>query len=272
MVETRNFGRVKRIKAGRAEFDQEKAEIAGKIPFTDTWKDDVTRIRVFNLSRATISQMAEADSIQIFGGFEGNSGTLFEGVIRSMGTTEVRNDRITKLQLGTGTSFFLNTFISRTYAGEVQPERILRDIIDEIPQIEEGRIDGLGVGTYPKKTISRDAFSEVEGIVRDFPFIRAYIREFQLFFETVLRFVPGRRAIVGQETGLLGVRRGFDRDLKMETVEIRSQLNRNIFTGGTVELRDTNADGTYRVIGGHHDLTEHSTTADLIEVDSSVQA
>lgn len=257
------FDRKVKLTAGDLELRSEEVTIHGRIPFSERWEDNIAEIVLFNVKDSTISRIGEAQSIQIDAGYEGEIGSLYEGLIRGIRTTEDDGEKRTEIRTGTGFLEF-DRYISQDNLASVSPEQILDDILSKTRLIERGNFVIRG-DPYPKRSIHRSAIREVEGIGRDFG-VATYLRQLQLFAEPSDAVVPTRNTSLTPRQGLNRQRKAFSRFRDDEVVEINSLLNRNVFQGATVTLSDTDLDGIYRVIDGTHSLTEFTTTASLVEV------
>jgi len=262
---TQNFSRRIKFRSGDVELTDEQIDFAGKIEYSEQWVDDLAIIRLFNLRSSTISVISGNQTIEIEAGYEGETGLIYEGTIRSVQTTEREDDAITTIISGTGIRQFDDLFFSKSYQTSVTPEQVAQDILSKVDLVQEGNLQ-IGGRAYPSHVVSRTGLQEIYGLQRDFD-ITAYLRELKLYMEPRDTLVGDRTSLIDSSTGLLTVKRGLSRVRDEEAIEIRSNLNPNLFSGAGIDLRGTDEDGTYRAVEGKHLLSEpYTSTAIGVEV------
>lgn len=257
------FNRTVELSAGSVDLTDSEVEFGGFVEFSEDWSDDVSRISILNLSQGTVSALSEVDEIELRAGYGDEVSILLQGVVRRVLTEDTQGGTRTTIIVGTGMREFQKTFFSKSYLNEVSPSQVAQDVVSRIQGVQVGNLD-FGGEPYPSHTVARSALREVDRLKRDFGRV-AYLRDLQLFIEDPSMRYSGRVKRATAQRDIKSIRRGFSRERDQHSINIRTRLDSDLFTGSTVEVMGTNLDGVYRTISGVHNLDDWVTNIDVVE-------
>ena len=258
------FDRRVRIQSGPVTLSSEDVEIEGRVTFTEDWVDDVSRLVVQNLSQGTISSLSDQETLTVEAGYEGDTGVILEGRVRSVSTSTKASDDKTVILVGSGVRDFQDSYVSESFLNAIGPQQLIQQMVQRIPTVQVGKIDVQG-DPYDHHTVARSAYNEVDGLRRDFDRV-AYMRDLSVYVESPERVYGGRERILRPGGILNSIRRGYSRERDEEAVIIETQLSQSLFVGATVTVQQGRLSGTYRVVSGGHSLTDHTTDVVGVEV------
>lgn len=260
----RKFDRRVILTVPRKTIRHPEVRIEGVVPFSQDWVEQVATIRVFNVEDPVVDAIAEAQTLSLEAGHEGDVGVIRQGIVRTVSSETRRGDRIIEIAVGTGIRQIQETFISETIGGRVTAEDLVDRILDRLPDIERGRINFPPRSIYPNKVISMTAFEALDEIARDFN-REIYLKDLELTVERPGNLSAGNRIFLNENNGLLEIPRTRTRRPDEPTFTARSILMHQIEPGQSVEIDEERVSGRFRAISGRHSLTDFQTTAVLEE-------
>lgn len=258
------FNRRVIVEAGPVRISNEDLEINGRVSFTEEWVDDVSRVIIENLTPGTVSSLSEQETITVQGGYEGDFGVILEGRIRSVSTDSTGENDTTTILIGSGVRDFQDAYVSESLLNRITPQEMVSQVLDRVDSVQLGNLDVSGE-PYKSHTVARTAYNELDGLKRDFDRV-AYLRDLQLFFEDPDENYAGREVTLRPDGVLNSIKRGYSRERDEEAVIVEAQLSQSLFTGATINVQNTDLEGTYRVVSGGHSLTKHVTDVVGVEV------
>lgn len=232
---------------------QPDISIEGHVDFSDAWREDVTRLDIYNLTKETESVIANSGSVIIEAGYEGREAVLREGPVVEVEGIDNIGSRLTRVYVGTGLLDAVDTPFSKLYSTPTSSAKIIQDAVGEVENLAVGSISETI--RYEKKCYETNVADVVQSVVRDING-RAYIRDFSVIVDagdtitetTELRTGKVSRSKLPRET--------------TEVWRIETPLNGSVAESVAVVL-----DGiTYRVIEGTHDLSAWITKVECVQV------
>ncbi|RYI25204.1 hypothetical protein EVU96_24885 [Bacillus infantis] len=229
------------------------------IPFDDSEKVNDVTIKVYNLSDSTINGFKNGQKVILTAGYEGDTGTIFEGILKKPETNWEGVDKITSLICIDEKGNFLEKDIKKTYAENTNALTILKDLVAQ---------SGLSLGELqlPKnfvyksgKTIKSKLGKAIIEVARDC-LAKVHINRNKIFIRDKNRG-DDTGLDIKKETGLIEQPSMVEAEtedvqkkskVKRTGYSLKILLNHRITTDSILKVSSQKVSGVYRVEKGKH--------------------
>lgn len=267
-----NFKRIIKVSVGRLTVTNEELHIRFEVPFDDDSKPNKVNIRIYNLSKDTISKFKIKSKATLQAGYAKDIGIISEGEIYRVKTVFEGVDKITTLYISEGEDY-TKIKIDKTTADKGKKDSITFKKNTKGSTMINRMLGLMGVKlgapmrlkkdkVYKKGyTISKLIYNDLEDIVRDCGSI-IYHRRGKLVIRP-LKEGTDEKFLLKESTGLIGSPTSF-KDSDIEGYTVKCMLQHRITTCSIINLESKTAKGKYRAFKGKHvaDKSDFYTTFD----------
>jgi len=274
------FGHTAIVECNGAKINSNDLDIEFKVPFDDDTEANEAEIKIYNLSKTTISAFALDKKITLTAGYGNDTGVIFSGFISKVTTKYSGADKITTVNAIDSMELKERKIDSISYSKGTKASYILKDLIKKINlplAVFETRKDH----TYKDAvTVDGELMSNIKKYA-EICGVSAYILKSQIY----VRYIKNGDNInftVCEETGLIDSPEEFTEEEKSETEEgnnkkdeekvtvtgykFKTLLRHQLTTAAVIKLKSREINGTYRVRKGSHSFngTDFITEVEVI--------
>lgn len=272
------FGHTAIVECNGAKINSNDLDIEFKVPFDDDTEANEAEIKIYNLSKTTISAFELDKKITLTAGYGNDTGVIFSGFVSKVATKYSGVDRVTTINAIDSMELKERKIESISYSKGTKASYILKDLIKKINlplAVFEIRKDH----TYKDAvTVDGELMSNVKKYA-EICGVSAYILKSQIY----VRYIKNGDNInftVCEETGLIGSPDEFTEEEKSEETEadkdkekvtitgykFKMLLQHRLTTAAIIQLKSRDVKGTYRVRKGSHSFngTDFITEAEVI--------
>lgn len=239
-----------------------------RVPFSTSEDPDISEIKIYNLSKRSISAIEGKAYTILNAGYKGDIGNILSGKVEEVSSKWDKVDKITTISVSDGGFEWRNTRIQKTYAPGSTAKYIMQDLSGmlglEVVEIspKEDKIYQLG------RTISGNVETALKQLVKDTQ-SKMYINKGKLYIRdkdkgTVTGFV------LNSSTGLIGspekVEEENSKGQKVVKYNVKCLLNHKISTDSIIKIESKTVNGTYRVESGSHYCNDSDFITEMITV------
>jgi hypothetical protein len=229
------------------------------IPFDDSDKVKDVEIKIYNLSDATINGFKNGQKVILTVGYQNDTGTIFEGILKKPETSWSGQDKITKLKCIDEKGNYLTKDIKKTYAESTKAMDILTDLVSQ---------SGLSIGelqlptnfTYRSgKTVNSKLSDAIIAVAKDCK-AKVHINKNKIFIRDknkgdMLGFE------INKETGLIDTPSVIESEVddvqqkekvKRTGYKVKMLLNHRITVDSIIKVSSEKVNGVFRVEKGKH--------------------
>ena len=245
-------------------FSYPDLEITFSGDFNEDPQPNTYRVEIYNLSRDSIADINQGESIVLNAGYQDDVGIISAGVVTDIDVDNRGVDVLTKIDFQDASNEWLNAIISRSYTGPILASAIITDLSQSIG-LEVGRIDLVNDINYQTgKTVFGKLSNTIRRIARE--------------CNTQINISSGRIDFVGRnagfetgfilnsETGLISSPEKIDSKDSQSEYLVRMLLNHRIRPRSILEIESLTVSGTFFVIRGSYnsDYTMEVEVARLV--------
>lgn len=247
-------------------FPYQGYEIHFDVSFDDTEDPDQAKVKIYNLTPDTENNIEVGDDIIIESGYQGDTGTLLEGIITDVHGEADGTERICEIEATDSSNECLNKQITKTFAPGTMGNEIAEFAISEAGlEMREMRLkdnveykrgytaDGK-VREVMKDVVINDCKSKCQVVDKG-----VYCLDWK-------DSIDDAGIVINQDTGMVGIPTRISGDHVVRSYEVKCLLEYRLRAGMVVTVQSETANGLYLVKKGKHksDRGEHLT---IIEVE-----
>lgn len=273
------FGHTAIIECNGVKINSADLDVEFKVPFDDDTEANEAEIKVYNLSKTTVSAFAFDKKITLTAGYGSDTGVIFSGFVSKVSTRYGGVDKITTINAIDSMELKERKIESISYSKGVKASYILKDLINKINL-------PLAVFEIRKEHIYKDAVTvdgELMSNIKKYAEVcgvSAYILKSKIY----VRHIKNGDNIsftVCDDTGLINSPEEFTEEEKSEEDEadngknekktitgykFKMLLQHRLTTAAVIKLKSRDINGTYRVRKGCHSFngTDFITEAEVI--------
>ena len=274
------FGHTAIVECNGVKINSSDLDIEFKIPFDDDTEANEAEIKIYNLSKTTISAFILDKKLTVTAGYGNDTGVIFSGFVSKVMTKYSGVDKITAINAIDSMELKERKIDSISYSKGTKASYILRDLIKKINlplAVFETRKDH----TYKDSvTVDGELMSNIKKYA-EVCGVSAYILKSKIY----VRYIKSGDNInftVCEETGLINSPEEFTEEEKTEEEEddkkknkekvmitgykFKMLLQHRLTTAAIIKLRSREINGVYRVRKGSHSFngTDFITEAEVI--------
>ncbi|MGF9906966.1 phage protein [Brevibacillus porteri] len=253
-----NFGRVVEVMVSNMSFSMDNYAIEGTVPFDNDLLPNESEIKLWNLSRDTMSRIKRNDVLMINAGYRGDVGVILHGFVSAVQNRREGVDVITTIHVLDSEDLSKRKVTDKAYANGTLASYILKDMAKQlglpIAQFQLNQDYQYNEG-YTASGEVTEIISKVAADCGTSAFInkgKMYIRNLRKGADDVFS--------LSVETGLVGSPEPFEEE-KFKGFHIRSQLQYRITTASVIDVKSKDFSGRVHVRSGTHTF---SRTGDFI--------
>lgn len=237
-------------------------DIDFRTAFDNEPEPNQAEIVICNVSSETENRIKKGQPIILNAGYEGDSGTIFAGVIEEAYSKWEGPDKLLRIECGDASDRWASTTVNKTYAAGSKASQIIRDLLGGFG-LEVGQLSLTNDITYPRgKTFSIPLHAAIQQLARDTG-SRFHINNGSIVFRAVGE---------GKETGFLlnagsGLIGSPEKVTGNEDVDylVHCFLNHRIQPDSIIKIESRTANGVFRVVKGEH-IGNHQDFVTRMEV------
>lgn len=265
------FWREVKIQVGKLTLTNE-LDIEFTVPFDDNTEADEAEIKIYNLSKQTISQLKTEEEITIEAGYNGDTGVIFAGVISKVKTVWSGRDKITTINASDDMKMSDKDIESISFKAGVKASYVLKTLVSKLNlpiAVFKVRYDH----TYTEAvTVSGDLLSAIDQYA-EVCGVSAYINKRKVY---VRHLTDGDdlKFTVTEDTGLVDSPEEFTEEVDDEDytettqgVKFKMLLEHRVTTASIIKLKSREVSGTYRVREGQHICNESDFYTEITAID-----
>jgi hypothetical protein len=252
------FMRQTEVLTGGLSLSEPNYSIYFKVDFDYDINADKGQIEIKNLSNETMNSIRKGKNIILNAGYEGDTGTIFAGVIQTVKTTSEDGERTTTITALDANEQLLTANINKGYAKGTKASAIIRDALKDV---------GLEIGSFTLKkditylrgkTISGSLIHSLKNIVNDCH-SKIYINK---GIVTIIPQGTGKNIafVLNSESGLIESPTRIDKKSTDTVIQsdwaVKCLLNHRIVTDSIFQIKSRTANGLYQVVKGYHKKTD----------------
>ncbi|GED69385.1 hypothetical protein BRE01_30870 [Brevibacillus reuszeri] len=244
-----NFGRVVEVMVSNMLFSMDKYAIEGTIPFDNDLLPNESEIKLWNLSKDTISRIKRNETLMINAGYRGDVGVILHGFVSSVLTKREGVDAVTSIHVLDSQDLSKRKVKDITYAEGTLASYILKQMVGQL---------GLPIAQfelnqdyrYEEGYTASGEVTDIIGKVAKDCGTSAYINKGKVYIRNLRRGADDVFAL-SKGTGLIGSSEPFEEE-KFKGYRIKSQLQYRITTASVVDLKCKDFEGRVHVRSGTH--------------------
>lgn len=274
------FGHTAIVECNGIKINSADLDIEFKVPFDDDTEANEAEIKIYNLSKTTISAFALDKKITLTAGYGNDTGVIFSGFVSKVTTKYSGVDKITTVSAIDSMELKERKIESISYSKGTKASYILKDLINKINlplavfEIRKDHIykDAVTVDGELMSNIKK--YAEVCGV-------SAYILKSKIYVRHI-KSGDNISFTVCEDTGLINSPEEFNEEEKLGEEEndnekneekktvtgykFKMLLQHRITTAAVIKLKSRDINGTYRVRKGSHSFngTDFITEAEVI--------
>lgn len=254
-----NFGRIAEVVVGKTKFSMQDFNLEATVPFDADMLPNEAEIKIWNLSKETLTLFKANNSLYLNAGYEGDIGLLFNGRISSVQTAWDGVDQITTIHALDSEDFSKKgkrdiAFAKGTYAGSMI--RQLADLAGLPLAVLQLERDYQYKNGYADSGILTDMLKKIADTCQT----GIYINKGKLYVRNLDKG-PANLFKLNKTTGLIGTPEPFA-DEQQKGYNLKQQLQYRVTTASVMDVDCSVFQGRLRVRGGTHRIsrTGDSTT------------
>lgn len=267
-----NFMRVVKVTIGDYTFDSENLHIEFESPFDDNYEPNVTTIKIWNLSKNTITNLKKGRICTLQAGYKGDYGVLTVGTVTSVSTKWSGVDKITTIKSTDGTDKSkewvsaknaTKSTIKKNKDGSIKKNALaikfkkgskgldmIKRLLSALDIKTASPIDLKRNKVYKKGfTVTKVIMNDLETIVNDCGSI-IYWRRGKIVIRQLGKG-HDEKFILKPETGLIGSPGTVDDD-GVDAINVKCALQFRITTCSIITMESKHIKGKYRAYEGKH--------------------
>ncbi|WP_301171024.1 phage protein [Brevibacillus nitrificans] len=244
-----NFSRVVEVMVNNMSFSMDKYGMEGTIPFDNDLLPNESQIKLWNLSKDTISRIKRNDTLMVNAGYRGDIGVILHGFVAKVLTKQEGVDAVTSIYVLDSQDLSSRKVEDIAYSEGTLASYILKQMAAQlglpIAQFELNQDYRYEEG-YTASGEVTDIISKVAKDCGTSAFInkgKLYIRNLRRGADDVFALSPA--------TGLIGSPEYFEEE-KFKGYRVKSQLQYRITTASVVDLKCKDFEGRIHVRSGTH--------------------
>lgn len=264
------FGRVVKIESNGLTISN-TLDVEFRVPFDDDTEANEAEIKVYNLTKATISRLKTDAAISITAGYGSDTGVIFSGYISKVSTKWSGQDKVTTIKAIDSTKLKERDVDSLAFKAGSKASYILKTLV--------GRL-GLPIAVFSTRRdyTYTDAVTVQGGLMSSIKQyaevcgVSAYINKGKVY----VRHLSEGDDIgfsVSVDTGLVDSPEEFTEEVKNEEytdtvsgVRFKMLLEHRITTAVIVNLNGRDTKGKYRVREGQHICTDGDFYTEIVAI------
>lgn len=240
--------------AGGKEFKNDHFEIDFGIEFSDSPEPNISEVKIFNLSKQTISSIKGKDIVILNAGYGNDIGNILNGKIEKVESYWEGVDKVTELTVGDGADGWGKAKHNLTYAKGTTAKAIISDLAGKLG-LEIGEISLTNNIVYKNgRTITQQLQKALRSVVDDTD-SRLFIDKGKLYIRP-----PTKGTITGfllnSDTGLVGSPQVIEEEdgkgNKVVKYNVECLLNHLISTDSIIKIESKTISGNYKVVKGRY--------------------
>lgn len=262
------FGKKAIIKSGNVTLNSDEHDFEFEIPFDDDLEANEAEIKVYNLSKTTISALKTKNSMTVEAGYNSDTGVVFEGTIVKVTTKFEGVDKVTTIKAFDWSSGTGEDVTEITYKAGTKASYILKNLLSYTkmplvvfsPKRDHTYKDEVKVDGDLWEAIKE--YAEVCGI-------SVYVNNKKVYARH-LTDGDNINFTVSEETGLIGSPEEFEEEITAEdyTDVIKGYKFQMVFqhrmtTAAIINLKSRDVNGKFRVRSGKHIMNESENITEL---------
>lgn len=221
------------------EYKVEKLRIEFDVTKTVSSNQNTATIKIYNMSKDNRTKIKdEFDRVRLEAGYQGtlgakgNVGVIFDGHIRDIAHDRDDVDIVTTIECGDGDKSARSGTISYTFPKGTKPKDMIKRILKEMPDVEEGELKGLDdLPAYDRPVVACGSCT------RELDKIGRTHKLHWSVQDGALEVIPGDgyiddNVVISAQTGMIGVPSITDNGIKVETL-----LNPQLRCNRTIEVK-----------------------------------
>lgn len=266
------FGRVVKIKTGNGLAISNELDVEFEVPFDDDTEANEATIKVYNLSKTTISRLKTDEEISITAGYGSDTGVIFSGVISTVKTKWSGQDKVTTITAIDDVKRKEKDIESISFKAGVKASYILKTLVGKLNlpvAVFKTRRDH----TYTEAvTVSGGLMSAIKQYA-EVCGVSAYINKRKVY---VRHLSEGDNLgfTVNVDTGLVGSPEEFTEEVKNEDytdtvngITFTMLLEHRVTTASIITLKSREHSGKYRVREGKHVCNESDFYTEITAIE-----
>ncbi|MED1801776.1 phage protein [Brevibacillus porteri] len=245
----KNFGRVIEVMVSNMLFSMDKYNLEGTIPFDNDLLPNESEIKLWNLSKDTISRIKRNDTLMINAGYRGDVGVILHGFVSKVVTKREGVDAVTSIHVLDSHDLSSRKVEDIAYAEGTLGSYILKQMA-AILGLPIAQFDLNQDYRYEEGYTASGEVTDIIGKVAKDCGTSAYINKGKLYVRNLRRGADDIFAL-SIETGLIASPEPFDEE-KFKGYRIKSQLQYRITTASVVDLTSKDFQGRVHVRSGTH--------------------
>jgi len=263
------------VECNGAKINSGDLDIEFKVPFDDDVEANEAEIKIYNLSKTTISAFALNKKITLTAGYGNDTGIIFSGFVSKVKTKYSGVDKITAINAIDSMELKERKVENISYAKNSKASYILKDLIKKINMplaVFETRKDH----TYKEAvTVDGELMSNIKKYA-EVCGVSAYISKSQIYVRHI-KSGDNINFTVCEDTGLISSPEEFTEEQKsgegddeekttITGYKFKMLLQHRLTTAAIIKLKGREINGTYRVRKGSHSFngTDFITEAEVI--------
>ncbi|MCA0980244.1 phage protein [Exiguobacterium aestuarii] len=249
---TTTFGRVTRIEVDNdVRMSMKDLDIEFEVEFDDDTNPNESIIKVFNLSKSTLSKINRNDKVGIVAGYETDgSGYILNSRVSSIRSEWEGVDRVTRITVIDGPDLSNKKTKKKTYGKNVKASQILKDLVPLLG-VPTGKINLPKDVSYPKGyTVNEKVVEEVEKLAKACG-AAFFIHKQRLYICRIADAASSTRFTLSSDTGLIGSPEPYENDGE-RGYKVKCLLQYRISTASLITIKSKTANGQFRVRRGRH--------------------
>lgn len=248
------------IRSGGVTIDSSVLDLEFDIPFDDNLEADEGEIIIYNLTDDTIRQLKIKAQITIIAGYEGDTGTIFDGYITKKTTERDGADKITTLKVIDDIKDKPN--VNMSFSAGITANKILRTLLGLV-KLPYGKISLPRDWTY-ENDVTVD--EPLESAIKKYAEVcgaSAFTSCGRLYCCPLEEVTRDGYFNVNESTGMIGSPLLFEETKKVEGYEdviegyeIDMLLQHRMSAGAKIQLKSEYCNGTFYVKSGEHIFNE----------------
>lgn len=265
---TKYWKRVIKVQTNGLTITNDILHIEFEVPFDDDHVPDRATIKIYNLVHSTREKIKEGKKLVLQAGYEGDTGVIFEGIIRATWSDKVGTDRATHIRVVNSNGTTAKKTVKKSYKKAVKSSTIIRDVaaaiglklkVVDLPndKVHKKGYSCSGKGVDTIKSIADDCGASFYPIHGNW-YVRDIKKGDNIHFE------------LSPDSGLVGIpEKNVKKYQKKQTTcyNITALLQHRVKTAAILKLKSKTVSGTFRVIGGKHiaNASDFQTTLEVVK-------
>lgn len=253
------------VMVGGATFTYQGYEIHFDVTFDDTEDPDQAKVKIFNLTPETENAIEVGDEFVLMSGYQGNIGTLLEGIVTDCHSEVDGTERICEIEASDTSEEKLNKQITKAWGPGVTASEVAEYVIDEA---------GLEVGEISlKEDVEYEHGYCVDGKCREIlkdVVCNDGLSKCQVYNRAVFCMkwedsIDDLGITISKNTGMIGIPTRISGDHIIRSYEVECLLEYRLRAGMAVNVASQTANGLYLVKKGVHksDRGNHTTKIEV---------